>query len=80
MNANKVPNNRDRVLTAKSYSELHNAKKKQVLHNRTQRFIVNKGQVKEQEAIVTMNELITRHFRQTLVNLQGELAAQASRF
>jgi hypothetical protein len=47
MNANKVPNNRDRVLTAKSYSELHNAKKKQVLHNRTQRFIVNKGQVKE---------------------------------
>jgi hypothetical protein len=42
---------------------------------------VNKGgQVKEQEAMLTMNELITRHFRQTLVNLEGELAAQASRF
>ena len=75
MNANKAQH------TAKSYSELHNAKKKQVQHNRTQRFIVNKGgQVKEQEAMLTMNELITRHFRQTLVNLEGELAAQASRF
>jgi hypothetical protein len=46
MNANKAQH-RDRVVTAKSYSELHNAKKKQVQHNRTQRFIVNKGQLKE---------------------------------
>jgi flagellar basal body-associated protein FliL len=51
MNANKVPNNRDRVLTAKSYSELHNAKKKQVLqkHRRVKEAV--RAQAKLQEEL-----------------------------